>query len=555
MTIPTGEVPPTRGATSTGGAPPTGGETFTGKATPNGGATSTGEATAPRAPGSAMARGSGSESLTELGRYLALVAPPLLTFVVTLWGITASSYWRDEAATLVAVQRPFGQLLRMLGNIDAVHGAYYVIIWVVVRLGGTGELVVRLPSALAMAVAAAAVAAIGRRLVSSRAGLFSGLVFAVLPATSYYAQDARADATAVGVAAVATYLLVRILQDGGISRRWLILYGACLTALGLIDILGLLLIAAHAVAIAAAAVRQKDHAARRALVVRWLIAVAVALVLVSPLGWLVFHQRAAVVSWVAPLSAHSLRGLAGLVAPKFGQRNLQLPFALGLVAVVGFGLLISAAGGRAWLRRCWPPDFAAICWPWLIVPPVLLAAISVLEPIYTVRYVLFCLPAVALIVGAALAALGRVVGAVLLVGIVLLGLPQQHSMRRPGGHGENIRRADHIVANVMHPGDAAIFHNASVVPASWSYAYPFGFAQLRDISQAQTPAQSGTLNGTLASAAVVRQRLSRLSRVWVVDLNYRRGAAPTLHSAGFRLVHMWQIHDVWLLLYTRGTGT
>ena len=60
---------------------------------------------------------------------------------------------------MVAVQRPFGQLLRMLGNIDAVHGAYYVMMWVVVRLGGTGELVTRLPSALAMAGAAAA----GRR--------------------------------------------------------------------------------------------------------------------------------------------------------------------------------------------------------------------------------------------------------------------------------------------------------------------------------------------------------------------------------------------------------
>jgi mannosyltransferase len=479
----------------------------------------------------------------------------LLTFVVTLWGITASSYWRDEAATLVAVQRPFGQLLRMLGNIDAVHGAYYVLMWVVVRLGGTGEIVTRLPSALAMAGAAAAVAAIGRRLVSTRAGLFAGLVFAVLPATSFYAQDARADAIAVGLAAGATYLLVRILHSGRRTRRWLIGYGACLTVLGLIDILGLLLIAAHAVAIAAAAIREKDHTARRALVTRWLIPVAVALVLVSPLAWLVFQQRAAVVSWVAPLNAHSLRGLASLVAPKYGRRVLQQPFALGLLAVVGFGLLISAAGGRAWLRRCWPPEFAAICWPWLLVPPALLAAISVFVPIYTVRYVLFCLPAVALIVGAALAALGREVGTVVLVGIVLLGLPEQRSMRRPDGHGENIRKADHVVANFMHPGDAAIFHNASVVPASWNYAYPFGFAQLRDISQAQTPAQSGTLSGTSAPAAVVRQRLSGLSRVWVVDLNYWHGTSPTLDSPGFQLARMWRIHDVWLYLYTRGNGT
>jgi mannosyltransferase len=518
--------------------------------------TPTGEATASRAPGSAMVRGSSPKSPTEPGRYLVLVAPPLLTFIVTLWGITGSSYWRDEAATFAAVQRPFGQLLRMLGNIDAVHGAYYVIMWAVVRLGGTGELVTRLPSALAMAGAALAVAAIGCRLVSPRAGLFAGLVFAVLPATSFYAQDARADAMAVGLAAGATYLLVRILQDGVTTRRWLIGYGACLTALGLIDLLSLLLVAAHAVAVAVAAIREEDHTARRALVVRWLLAVAVAFIVISPLGWLAFHQRAAI-SWVAPLSAHNVRGLAGLVAPRWGRRYLQVPFALALVAVTGFGLLMSVASGRATLRRCWPRGFVAICLPWLILPPAILAAMSLVQPIYTVRYFLFCLPAVALVVGAALAALGRVAGAVVLVGIMLLSLPQQRGIRRPNGHGENIRYADRIVASTMHPGDAAIFHNASIVPASWNYAYPFGFAQLRDISQAQTPAQSGTLSGTLLPAAAVRQRLAGLSRVWVVDLNYRGKAPkpPRLDSKDFRLVRSWQIHDIWLFLYVRGKGT
>ena len=39
---------------------------------------------------------------------------------------------------------------------DAVHGAYYLMIWAVVRIFGTAELVTRLPSAVAMAVAALA---------------------------------------------------------------------------------------------------------------------------------------------------------------------------------------------------------------------------------------------------------------------------------------------------------------------------------------------------------------------------------------------------------------
>jgi hypothetical protein len=106
----------------------------------------------------------------------------------------------------------------------------------------------------------------------------------------------------------------------------------------------------------------------------------------------------------------------------------------------------------------------------------------------------------------------------------------------------------------MQRGDAAIFHNGSVDPVSWNYAYPYGFAQLRDISQAQTPAQSGTLSGTSVPAAVVQRRLSGLSRVWVVDLRYRR-RAPRLDSQGFTLTRSWRIGDIWLFLYTRGSGT
>ena len=132
--------------------------------------------------------------------WLMMALPPLVTFVVMLWGISGASYWRDEAATMSAAQRPLGNLLRTLGNIDAVHGAYYMLIWVMVRIGGTGELVTRLPSAVAMAVAAAAVAALGRRLISLRAGLAAGLVFAVLPEVSLYGQDARPYAIVVALA-------------------------------------------------------------------------------------------------------------------------------------------------------------------------------------------------------------------------------------------------------------------------------------------------------------------------------------------------------------------
>ena len=101
-----------------------------------------------------------------------------------LWGLTASAYWGDEADTVSAVSRSLPQLLRMLRHVDAVHGLYYLTLWPVTRVLGTGEFATRLPSALAMAAAALGLAAIARRLASIRAALWAGLLFAAFPMIS-----------------------------------------------------------------------------------------------------------------------------------------------------------------------------------------------------------------------------------------------------------------------------------------------------------------------------------------------------------------------------------
>ncbi len=187
----------------------------------------------------------------DAGPIWALLLPPLATLALALWNITTPSFWRDEAATIAAVKRPFGDLLSMLGNVDAVHAAYYIMMWPLAQLFGTGELVLRLPSALAAAITAAFVAAIGRRLVSPWVGLAAGLLFAILPVATRYGQEVRSYAMVVGVATVASYLLMRVFSaqpDG--RRRWLAGYGASLAALGILNIFGLLLIPAHAVTVA-----------------------------------------------------------------------------------------------------------------------------------------------------------------------------------------------------------------------------------------------------------------------------------------------------------------
>src|SRR5215470_9731152 len=147
-----------------------------------------------------------------------LAVPPAVTLAMMLWGLAAPSYWRDESATLSATDRSIPQLLRMLGRVDAVHGFYYLLLWPVVHFVGTREIETRLPSALAMAAAALGIAAIGRRLRSRRAGLYAGLVFAVMPLVTYQGHDARPYALETAVAVLATYLLLRAAESPTAAR-------------------------------------------------------------------------------------------------------------------------------------------------------------------------------------------------------------------------------------------------------------------------------------------------------------------------------------------------
>jgi len=321
------------------------------------------------------------------------VLPPVLTLAIALWGITGASYWRDEAATLTAVRRPFPGLLRMMGHVDAVHGVYYVIIWLPVRLAGTGELVTRLPSVLAMAGAAAAVAALGRRLVSPAAGLAAGLLFAAAPQISLYAQETREYAIVAALAVTGSYLLVRALTTAGGTRGWLTAYAVCLGAMGLLNVFSLLLVGAHAITVLLAWRPWRDHDRKVGLplAASWLAAAAGVFVLAGPVLALGIAQRGTL-SWLTtPQLSDVIYGLRKLVGPT--------PMLVAVCLVIAAGVGLSALAGRAALRASWPALLLALSLPWLLLPPAVLIGISLASPVYTFRYVMFCAPAAALLGG------------------------------------------------------------------------------------------------------------------------------------------------------------
>ena len=458
----------------------------------------------------------------------------LVTLAVTLWKIQVPSFWRDESATQSATQRSLPDLIAMLGHVDAVHGTYYLLMWLEVRLAGHSELALRLPSALAMAGAAALITMTGSRLVSRRAGLAAGLTFAALPAVSWFAQDARPFAMETAAGAAASYFLVRLAGDD-VRHRWACWYAASLVLLGLANVFGLLLIPAHALTLAA-----WRAPARLAVARRWLGAVTIACAALLPLIVRAWTQRAQV-GWLGPPGAAAVLATGRLV----GSTGLLLAVAV----LTGMGLAFSALHRR--LGTDWPARLPALCLPWLAGPPVILFVMSQLQPAYTFRYIVFCMPAAALLIGTGLAAAGRVAAAAGLVLIVLLSLPAQLGERGPAGHADNIRRLDQIVAQYERPGDAVLYPQAG--SASFAAAYPYGLARLHDVMLGETAARSDTIAGTDAPAQVVRRRLRRVRRVWVTESNVQSpGRPPQLGGLPFRLVRTWQVGVSWLSLYERG---
>jgi len=155
--------------------------------------------------------------------HLTWAVPVVVAAALGLIEIGVPQLWRDELASWSAASRTVPQLWAMVHNIDAVLGLYYFGLHLWMAVFGNSATALRLPSVIAMAAAAGVVALIGRRLGGVTAGLASGLVFALVPSVSRYAQETRPYAFAMFFAALATLMFLRAVERPNWSR-WAI-YG------------------------------------------------------------------------------------------------------------------------------------------------------------------------------------------------------------------------------------------------------------------------------------------------------------------------------------------
>jgi mannosyltransferase len=488
---------------------------------------------------------SSGRSPRRLPGWALIASPAAITLVVTLWGAGGPSYCGDEMDTVSAVSRTVPQLFRLLGHIDAVHGFYYLLLWPVARLAGTGQLATRIPSAVSMAAAAAGVTAIGRRLSSPRAGLCAGLMFAALPMVTSQGHDARPYAAVTAAAVLASYLLLRAAHDP--RPAVLAAYGLALVLTGYLQLFGLLLVPAHAVTLASLkrrrALQAGDRAAAPAVTVarRWLTTVAAAGLAVTPVAFIGWEQRGSI-AWIPRPGWRDMWDVVStLTAPSAAAAAIVLLIAVGCIwggapaVLPGRGTLAAAGGADrslTWLAA-----------PWLVLPPLILVAASEIKPVYFSRYITFCLPAVALLAGAGLAALRLPVRAGALALVVALVMPTQLAYRAPGGGMEAVAQ---FLAAHEQPGDAIVYPASSIPP--WDLAYPEGFSGLRDLSLSKTAAEAGRLNADTVPVPVLLQREQGVDRIWMLPGS---GSPARFLAPGFGLAHQWKIGGQVVQLYTR----
>ena len=514
------------------------------------------------------------------GGWLVIAVPMATSLVVGGYGIGGPSLWRDEAYTKDGVTRPVGQIFAMLGHQDAVHGAYYMLMHVIATAIGTSATALRLPSLCAMVIATGFTAAIGRRAaalalapapgapapgrpgldVPALTGLLSGLLFATAPYMTYYAQMARSYAIETMFAAVASYLLLRAVPDG--RWRWWLPYAAAVALAGLFNVFGLLILAAHGVTLLLTDARGQSGTGRRLgrIPLRWLAASAAAVAVLGPLLAVASRQQDQIV-WLTP---PDLKAMERLLVTMAGSRLLVLPFAL--LALAGLAAACLADGLR-------PLNPAAIALPWLVVPPFVLITASFVKPVYFVRYVEFCLPALAILAGAGLTGLVRLAAvtpvgrlrlawlpaALVIAGLAALLAGPQQAIRQTAARPDNLRLASAIVAAHEQPGDAVFYipHNVRVLGTG----YPEPFRRLRDIALAEPPLASATLTGTeITDPTRLKSRFTGVRRVWVVTgaSTFRFPVLSTpadkekmalLARAGMHILHRWMAGEVMLTLY------
>ncbi|WP_164983984.1 glycosyltransferase family 39 protein [Cellulomonas endophytica] len=502
----------------------------------------------------------------------------LVATVLQLPALGGPSLWTDEAATVSAATRSLPELWRMAGTLDAVHTTYYVLMHLWTAVAGTGEWALRLPSAVAVGVAAAGTYALARRTGGQALGLLAAALLVVLPRTTWMAVEARPYALATAVVVLSFVALARALEHGAV-RRW-VLYGVLVGLAVLLNVYSVLLVAAQGATVLV-------HPGLRPRWRAWLVSAAAAGLPLVPFALAVLGQsgqvgandtgplgllRNVVVNqWFLGETPTVFTRTDATATPADPFDGVWQPAAV-LLALLALGLVVVAlvrvARDPAARRRV--AATAAWTLPWLVLPTLALVAVAVVTRSYSPRYLSASTPALAIVLAAAVLLLARRslrVGAVVLV--VALALPVAASQRTENAKsGADWRQTAAAAGRLCAPGDGVYFApraaptgtTVGLTTRGVSVAYPGPFQGLVDVTALRSPVAAANLVGESRLLRDAGATLRDLGAVCVVRRFDAPSAASAADDATLRLAGLVPT-DAWagpldeVLRYERTGGT
>ena len=117
----------------------------------------------------------------------------VLAAALRLSTLDVQSFWYDEAYVPVhTLHASLGATLESVVKSENTPPLWYVLVWGWSRVFGTGEVALRLPSALAGIATVAVAWGIGHELAGRRAAIATAALVATNPLLVWYSQEARA---------------------------------------------------------------------------------------------------------------------------------------------------------------------------------------------------------------------------------------------------------------------------------------------------------------------------------------------------------------------------
>lgn len=454
-----------------------------------------------------------------------LIGLTMLAIVLRRYRLAAHGLWFDEADLIARAQQSFGELVGAFTRAGENGPLYTLFMAGWLKLAGESELAVRLPSAVAGALAIPALIWLGRLLGGWSIGWLAGGLLAISPYAIWYSQDAKMYALLTLLVPVSWSLLLMALRHN--RRYWWLAY-LLVSAAGLAIHVSLGLVWLSQV-LTILWCWPRLGTVRRA----WTGANALLLVpLVLVAGWqlVLLVDGTRLGSWQTPVTLPEIiQIMAVKLAVNRADPATEFWGASIFAVLAGLGLL----GWRRAAPTPLPP--LRLLLAALLLPTLLFFLVTVRVPLFQDRYLIVILPAYLLLVAGGVVWLGRHWLPLAWLALVVLGWlawnPLRDVVYAVEPQREDWQGAYRFIDAHAREGDIVLVHPGYLRTTASYYARRFDdLARLPIITLPEIGAD-GFGERELDIALVERtggESGGGKTRVWLVTSPERLGAADIL---------------------------